>query len=137
MVLAAFAALRIGFFGRYGRCLQEIQLERSNSVGFTSMKDLLCRLYRPYGLKKHPRQTQDSILGIRISTFYTAKPCFTQRSRMPRVPQPLWMRLVDAVVLGAAMILLERFLKSETLESFHIQSVQNLPGHRLVAKCLD
>ena len=55
---------------------------------------------------------------------------------MPRVPQPLWMRLVDAVVLGAAMILLERFLKSETLESFHIH-VQNLPGHRLVAKCLD
>eukprot|EP00434_Breviolum_minutum_P044255 symbB.v1.2.039508.t1/scaffold6615.1/size16699/1 len=26
---------------------------------------------------------------------------------MPRVPQPLWMRLVDAVVLGAAMIFLD------------------------------
>ena len=44
MVLAGFAALRIGFFGRYGRCLQEIQLARSNSVGFTSMKDLLYKL---------------------------------------------------------------------------------------------
>ena len=31
----------------------------------------------------------------------------TTRPRMPRAPQPWWMRLVDAAVLGSAMLFLE------------------------------